>query len=205
MDSIAAIGQGLLLGLSTGAFCIASCAPVLVPYLIGTERTLRESAITLAELAAGRLAAYLLFGAAVGILALQLSPSLLRKIAGWAMIACAVLLLVSVTMHFRTGGWFCSLLKRPYATMPALLGFVTGINVCPPFLLALAAAAALGTVAGSILLFLGFFFGTSAYFLLFIPFCRAGKSETVRIIGQITAVLAGVLYFVLGILSLITA
>ena len=60
--------QAFLLGLSYGAVCVAYCAPVLVPYLLGEgNRTWRNYAVLLRFLA-GRLLGYLLFG----IMALQL-------------------------------------------------------------------------------------------------------------------------------------
>ena len=53
--------QGFLLGLSTGATCLAYCAPVLVPYLLGEAKSIRQTAWTLSRFMLGRLLGYLVF------------------------------------------------------------------------------------------------------------------------------------------------
>ncbi len=82
---------------------------------------------------------------------------------------------------------------------PAFFGFLTGINVCPPFLLAMSAALSYASIAGSILLFGGFFVGTSFYLILLVPLGLAAKVENIRQIGLITAIMSGVMFFILGL------
>jgi len=194
---------GALLGLSTGVFCLASCAPVFVPFMMAEDRTFCRNLSVLGELAAGRLAAYIIVGIAVGLLAGMIDAAVLHRAAGIALVAVSLLLLFFVLSKKSPEFALCRLFKGRAGTMPVLFGFLTGINVCPPFLLAIGAAAAAGSVAGSVLIFLGFFCGTSAYLLVLLPFGFAGRSETVRTIGTITAVLSGVLFFVIGIAYLL--
>jgi sulfite exporter TauE/SafE len=150
------------------------------------------------ELAAGRLIAYLLFGLIVGILSMQINRSWLNKDVGVAMILLSVVMLAFVMVkkwpHLR----LCRLSKK-YMNYPLLFGFLTGINVCPPFLLAMSAALSYASITGSVLLFGGFFAGTSVYLMLLVPLSFTAKVESIRLIGLITAVLSGVFYFVLGI------
>jgi sulfite exporter TauE/SafE len=85
------------------------------------------------------------------------------------------------------------------AVLPAGMGFLAAINICPPLLLAFTDAASTGTLLGSLLLFLTFFLGTSIYF---IPLSLLGVFRRVgdlRIVGQIAAVLVALYYLVLGI------
>jgi sulfite exporter TauE/SafE len=195
---VEAISQGLLLGLSTGVFCLVTCAPVYVPFVLSEDRKLRRNMLAIGELATGRLIAYLLFGLIVGILGKQFSGPWLNKIVGAAMVLLSAAMLAFVIVKKWPHFGLCRLSNK-YVNYPALFGFLTGINVCPPFLLAMSAALSYTSIAGSILLFGGFFAGTSVYLLLLVPLGLTAKLESIRLIGLITAVLSGVLYFTLGL------
>jgi len=56
---IKAISQGMLLGLSTGIFCLITCAPVYVPFVLSEDRKLQQNIMAIGEIAIGRLIAYL--------------------------------------------------------------------------------------------------------------------------------------------------
>jgi hypothetical protein len=53
--------QGFLLGLANRGVCLAYCAPVLVPYLLGEGGTLRRGAVSVGGFLGGRLVGYLAF------------------------------------------------------------------------------------------------------------------------------------------------
>jgi sulfite exporter TauE/SafE len=193
------IAQGLLLGLSSGIFCLATCAPVFVPYMISEDRQLKQNVRVLGELSLGRLIAYLLFGLIVGYLGVSLEGPAMNKVVGLAM----VLLSFMMAFYFVTRKWpelgICHIVNRKYLNFPLLFGFLTGINICPPFLLVSSAAIALGSVPGSVLMFGGFFLGTSVYLLLLVPVGFAGKVKDLQTIGTMTAVLSAALFLLMGI------
>ncbi len=114
------------------------------------------------------------------------------------MILLSVLMLVFVAVKKWPHFGLCSLSKK-YMNYPAFFGFLKGINVCPPFLLAMSAALSYASIAGSILLFGRFFIGTSFYLMLLVPLGLAAKVESIRQIGLITAVMSGVMLFILGL------
>ncbi|WP_243683798.1 hypothetical protein [Methanosarcina barkeri] len=58
---IETISQGMLLGLSTGIFCLVTCVPVYVPFVLSEDRKLRRNILAIGEIAMGRLIAYLFF------------------------------------------------------------------------------------------------------------------------------------------------
>ncbi|MDD1729760.1 MAG: sulfite exporter TauE/SafE family protein [Methanospirillum sp.] len=196
---IEAIGSGILLGLSTGLFCLASCAPIIVSFMLGEEREHRQNIRIIIEIACGRLGAYLLIGLLTGLFAAELEGELFHRIGGVALILVSLLLLYSTIsmIPFRFG--FCRCIPKVKSQTPLLFGFLTGINVCPPFLLAISYAIAISSIIGSVLLFLGFFLGTSIYLLLLIPVGFAGRFENARIVGRITAVLSSLLFLLIGI------
>ena len=195
---VEAISQGLLLGLSTGVFCLVTCAPVYVPFVLSEDRKLRRNMLAIGELAMGRLIAYLLFGLIVGILGMQISGPWLNKAVGATMVLLSVVMLTFVMVKKWPHFGLCRLSNK-YMNYPALFGFLTGINVCPPFLLAMSAALSYASIVGSVLLFGGFFAGTSVYLMLLVPLGLMSKVESIRLIGLITAVLSGVLFFALGL------
>jgi hypothetical protein len=93
--------------------------------------------------------------------------------------------------------------RWPYL-VPAIGGFATGLNVCPPFLLAITGATESGKVLASISFFIMFFAGTAVYFLPlpFIGFFR--KQQVLKAVGKFAAILAGLIYFYKGIIMLVT-
>lgn len=195
---IEAISQGILLGLSTGVFCLVTCAPVYVPFVLSEDRKLRRNILSIGEIAMGRLIAYLFFGLILGILGKQINGPWLNRAIGTAMILLSAFMLAFVVVKKWPHFGLCKLSKK-YVNYPAFFGFLTGINVCPPFLLAMSTALSYASIAGSIFLFGGFFVGTSFYLILLVPLGFAAKVENIRQIGLITAVMSGVMFFVLGL------
>jgi hypothetical protein len=128
-------------------------------------------------------------------------PSFQRVMAG-AMVVLSILLL----LYVATKGWphlpLCHWADRRYVRFPIAFGFLTGFNVCPPFLLAISHAFGLGSIGKGMFLFGGFFTGTSVYLLLLLPLGYLGRWENVRLIALMTAMLSGVFFFLVGITRL---
>lgn len=205
--------EGFLLGLSTGVVCVAYCGPVLLPYLMAESGGLKKSYLLVAVFLAGRLAAYLITAVLAGIIgqSVLLQSETRILLMGVAYILLSALLIIYGFHRFRE---IC--LGKSYANppdknrrsssqflVPLTGGFLTGINICPPFLLAITGAIDTGSIMGSILFFMAFFTGTSVFF---IPMLFAGlfkRQHVLRIIGKFAALLAGFLYFYKGLILLI--
>ncbi|MGA3175342.1 MAG: sulfite exporter TauE/SafE family protein [Syntrophorhabdales bacterium] len=203
--------EAFLLGLSSGVVCLAYCAPVLVPCLMaGSGSTARTVGVVLRFLA-GRLLGYLLFGLA----AWGISESLLRSgyresIIGLAYMVLAVALVLYGFLKERrpcTGS--CAevfgaptISDRPRLSflVPALAGLATGLNLCPPFLLAMAAAAQKGSLPYSLLFFFLFFLGTSLFLVPAPLFGLLKPFPAIRTVGRLAAGLMGVYYFISGLI-----
>lgn len=194
MDFSTAIVQGFLLGLSSGLSCLASCAPVLLPVMAGNADKAKSQARILGEYMAGRLAGYLLF-ASLGwwgqALVRGVVPPVLLH--GGVDLGLACLLFVYLFLQTRAArgtpstpaSWFSRgrclvspwslrwrLQTRPWL-VPLAIGFVSGLALCPPFLVALAKAGIDDRLSGALLFFLSFFCATSVFFL---PLPFAGKA-----------------------------
>jgi sulfite exporter TauE/SafE len=196
--------EPLLLGLSSGTVCLAYCAPVLVPYLLGEGENIRRDVLVLAEFLLGRLAGYVLFALAAWLIGFSLLPSGAWRglVFGLAYLVLSVLLIV---YGFVAPKSWCAARVLPgfrgWPVLPLALGFLTGINVCPPFLIALTRAADAKSALDSVRFFIIFFVGTAVYF---VPMPLLGALKSVRIlrtVGRMAAGIIGVYYFYLGLVT----
>ncbi len=204
--------QGFLLGLANGTSCLAFCAPVLIPFFLSVGSSVRQSSALLARFLAGRLLGYLLFG----LLAWLLSGLLLAadgfqdRLVGGTYIGLSILLLVSVFRKNRPAPDACSLpkarawmrlwLQQVPGSLPVGIGFLAGLKICPPLLLAFTGAASSGSPGGSLLLFFMFFLGTSIFFLPFPLLGALARVPDARWVGKFAAVIVALYYFLSGIL-----
>lgn len=204
--------EAFILGLSNGVTCMAYCAPVLVPYLLGEGKgVLRNSALT-AQFLLGRLVGYLLFA----VLAWGINRSILQGVSkpdlliGPAYIVFSLLLIFYGFFQTRipctttcTTGLRHRLLTIWPSSIPLIAGFVTGLSFCPPFLLAFTGAIEKTNLLQSMRFFFAFFLGTSIFFIP-TPFVGIFRGfSALRIIGKMAAGLIGVYYLYSGIVMLI--
>lgn len=201
--------QGFLLGLSTGAVCLTSCAPALVPYLLGEGKGVRQNAAILCQFLGGRLVGYLLFA----VFAWATNRYIVENVSSYERYLglIYIVLAISLALYGLTApvapcagrsfsGLMSGLLGRRPAVLPVFLGFMTGLNLCPPFLLALTSASQLQTLAQSLLFFFSFFIGTTLYFIP-APFLGVfQKLPPLRVIGRMAAVVTSLYYLYTGII-----
>ena len=200
--------QGLVLGLSSGTACLAYCAPVLMPYVLGQGTGLRGSVRALAYFLCGRLFGYLLFAvAAFGAGAVLMRLGVQGLVVGAAYI---VLGAVLGWYGFRSAPDVCPMqalggvrarMRRAEAWLPLVLGFLTGLNLCPPFVLAFTAAADVHSLLGSLSFFFMFFVVTSLYVLPIPVLGAVNRSQRVRIVSRLAAGVVAVYYIYLGIIK----
>ena len=201
--------QGFLLGLSSGAVCLAYCAPLLVPYIMGEGQSIRRNGFLLARFLSGRLLGYLMTGLLAGISGFLIAAQTPFRglIFGGAYMVLAILLIIYGFADIRT---ICfaersnDFIKRAAARFPSLLpllfGLFTGLALCPPFMLAIVNAAETASIGGSILFFLMFFLGTTIYFIP-LPFIGAfRRSRVLQTVGKFAAGIVGLYYFYLGLI-----
>ncbi len=93
-------------------------------------------------------------------------------------------------------------MNHPFLLVLLTLGLATGLNLCPPFLLAVATAAEQATLLQSVLFFLTFFLGTSV-FLIPAPFLGLLRGfPALQVVGKMAAGLIGAYYLYLGVTML---
>ena len=203
--------QGLLLGLSNGAVCIGNCAPVILPYMLSGGKTVQSNFIDLFIFLAGRFSGYLVFAA----LAFFTRKIIFRDpVLGGRFMAVSAALLGAALIFYnlwqskRKCEWQRkgNLLKNRFIgnlrCYPWVLGLITGINICPPFLLVFTEAINSNSLGKSISFLSAFFVGTSVFFIPF-PFIGSlAQNDKIKTLGEATLYLTGGYYLVKGIISL---
>lgn len=188
--------RALVLGLSTGLFCVGFCVPLLGPIMLAREtRTVRQSAASIGLFLAGRLVAYLLFGLVFGSLGGVLTRfwsirSVLLPVVYGAL--GILMILYGIVQSFPHLGFCRAIDPRIRSRWYLLLvGFLAGINICPPFLLAVTTAMDLGGALPGMLFFLVFFVATSLYLIPLIFSGLISRFSEVRFAARLAAIVAG--------------
>jgi len=162
---IKALLEGFFLGISTGSLCLMTCTPIYLPYIMTSDRKLSKSLLAIGEISAGRFISYLTFGALAGMAGANISGIDRNFYGAIANILLSIYLVLTVIRSDRSEKK-CHIPKVAAITRSGLLlGILTGINFCPAFLIALTEAVNLGGAISGILLFMGFFFGTTLYLI----------------------------------------
>lgn len=196
------LSDGFLLGVANTASCLGVCAPLLFPYLLSEER---KTLLPLLYFLAGRLAAYLLFALCAGWAGIYLGGHIDYRIYAVLMVVLSLWMIVFAFGRFTAGTHLCGWISRSFSgrSFPFAAGFVLGLNLCPPFLLGLARALEMRSLTGPVVFFTGFYIGSSAWMAPLLFSGALTRSKTVRVIGQIAALAAGLWYLGKGVSLLI--
>jgi sulfite exporter TauE/SafE len=209
---VVSVAEALALGFGSGPVCLASCGPVLLPWLGAEPRELRTTVRLLALFLGGRLAGYLAFAVvawAAG-LATPLDAHTRTQVFGLANFGLAALLGISAWFPRRR----CAAVpdKPPQTRLyqigpvdrfrpPAALtlGFLTGRNLCPPFVAAGVRAAATHSLLGALAFFTLFFVGTAVWFLPSLAVSPLRRFNAVSTVARMTMAALAVYYAYLGV------
>lgn len=177
-----------------GVFCLGLCLPIFLPILLSEKRTLKKSFLVVFEFSFGRLLGYLLFGLFFGWLGQTIKSDFIHQIVGLGNLWTGILMIIySLGMIDKK---FCSLLPFKKIKWAILLGLLTGVNICPPFIASLTYVFNLRDALVSLFYFFMFFIGTSAYI---VPSALLGvftKSKWLQKLARVSGVLVG-LFFVI--------
>jgi len=214
----ASAAEALVLGLATGPVCLASCGPVVLPWMLVQPHGLRPHSRQLVLFLAARLAGYLVFAAA----AWRVGTALPHGWSGRSWAFGGIELLLAVALLVYAAGWprrRCAPSgPSPGSSVPLIqigdvpgprpsgalaLGFLTGVNLCPPFLVAGVRAAQLTHLSAALFFFLCFFAGTAVWFLPFLPLGLLKRTPAVITVARMVAILLACWYGFSGVSLLI--
>ena len=194
--------EPLLAGFSAGLFCCVTCYPFLAPVFAAEDRSARETGWIWVQFLLGRLAGYVLFGATIGWLGERFNDAWFTLVSTIGMMAMVVLLIFYAFGFWRPSWSFCAAGTRRGKATPAVLGFLMGINVCPPFLMSVAYVFTLHSMWKGIVYFLVFFVATSVYFLPLLFVGLLGRMKEFRWVARASALVVGALFLVYGMVLL---
>jgi hypothetical protein len=213
MPVFASVGEALLLGLASGPACIAACGPVLVPSLLTERAGFRHHARYLSVFLSVRLLGYMLFAIVAWELGalISLPPAQRLLMMGIVYLLLACILIWYAISARRACAQSCADSKlvqigekkiRVLAGA-ASLGLLTGLNLCPPFLVAGIRAAQLGSMAAALIFFAVFFLGTSIWFVPFVGLGCIVRNQAVITVARMAMVLIALYYLSMGIAMLL--
>lgn len=203
-------GEALALGLATGPVCLASCGPVVLPWMLMQPRGVRTHGQQLSIFLATRMAGYLLFATAAWLS----GAAFPRGWTGRSWLLGGIQLLLAAALLFYAAGWRglhsphihegpdlvqIGASPKPAFTGAATLGFLTGINLCPPFLVAGVRAAEAPSLPDALFYFGVFFAGTSVWFAPFISLGWVKRTPALLTVARILAVLLACWYGMSGV------
>jgi hypothetical protein len=212
-------GDALALGLASGPACLAACGPVLVPSLLAGRAGFLPNLRTIAVFLGTRLLGYLLFALVaweLGALASMLIKPHPHLIGLVYVLMAGVLAWYAYSVRRNCAG-SCSPSKlvtiggavdesgntQKGIAGVAMLGFLTGLNFCPPFVVAGIRAAELGSLSGALLFFAVFFAGTSIWF---VPIAGLGcvvRNQALITVARMAMGLVAFYYLALGLYMLL--
>lgn len=193
MAIIPKIVAGYLAGLSVGVYCLGLCLPVFLPILLSKKRNIKKSFWLVVEFSLGRLLGYLFFGLIFGWLGQTIKSNLVHQIVSLANLWLGILMILySLKIIDKK---FCPTRLFNYLKWAFLVGFLTGVNICPPFLASLTYVFNLRDAFLSLIYFFSFFLGTSTYIVPAAIFGFFSKFPWLQKLGQISGFLVG-FYFI---------
>lgn len=191
-----------LTGLSTGIYCFLFCFPFLTPLVLSEEKRKRENLFLVLKFLFGRLAGYIVFGAVFGFLGEKIESSFFDLASKISLMALSLLLIFHSLGFLKEKFKFCAHFRKANPSIPFLMGFLNGVNICPPFLISLNYVFILHKAVFGIFYFLTFFFATSLYFLPFFFLGFLNKMKEFQTIGRISAFLVGIIFFIYSLFSI---
>jgi sulfite exporter TauE/SafE len=205
----ASAGEALVLGLTTGPVCLASCGPVVLPWMLVQPKGIGPHSRQLFLFLAARLAGYMVFAAVAWLV----GAAIPRAWSGRSWAYGGIELLLACALVVYAAGWprpgrapsepsprpsihlvQIGQTPRPRPSGAVALGFLTGINLCPPFLVAGVRAAQLAHLSGALFFFLCFFAGTAFWFLPFLSLGFLQRTPAVVTVARMVAVLLACWY-----------
>ncbi len=198
--------EGFALGLSAGIYCLGACLVFFVPYLfVEAKEKVFENAKRVSSFMAGRLIAYIAFALIVGFAGSSYKNIFTARFSHISLVIASLMMLAYSLVHNFRDTKFCSRYVDRFSLMrmPFFLGLFTGLNPCPPFLVGATRLWTLGDIIGGVVLFAAFFAGTSVYIIPLVFVSGLNKTERIRRIGAMVALLSSIWFLCVGISGLI--
>jgi len=199
--------DSLILGLSSGSACLATCGMVIFPYLMAGSSGVKRIALDLTLFLLTRFLVYFILATLSWYFgqAFFSNPVVRNIVPGVLYIVFAVMLVWYSISKNRNPDCPAKVVQtvNNHRLVPILLGIVNSLGFCPALFIILTKGATQSTLVQSYIAFLAFFIGSSIWFL---PLPLAGKirkKEVLKNIGILATGLAGIIFMIKGLTNLI--
>ncbi|MBF0532160.1 MAG: sulfite exporter TauE/SafE family protein [Candidatus Omnitrophica bacterium] len=193
--------NALVTGLATGGFCLATCFPFMGSLLVAEDRGFKKNIWFVLHFLGGRLVGYIAFGFLFGSLGQMVRTPVADCVTDLCLIILSLVLILTMIGLIKTSEQNC-LVPRFHARQAATIGFLLGVNVCPPFLMSLTYVFSLHNSWQGVLYFLFFFVASSVYFLPIVFLGLLAKMKEIQWVGRVSGLISGGLFFIYGSYSL---
>jgi hypothetical protein len=199
--------DSLILGISSGSACVATCGMVMFPYLMSGSAGVRKITIDLSIFMLTRFLAYLVLATLSWYFGQALfSNHIVRNIVpGLLYIGLSIMLVYYSISKSRKPDCPAKMVTtiNNKKLVPILLGLVNSLGFCPALFIVLTKGATQDSLLQSYIAFIAFFIGSSVWFLP-LPFAgKIKKVEVLKTIGILATGLAGIIFMIKGITNLI--
>jgi len=147
--------------------------------------------------------AYILFAVVVSSLAISSGPLLSPRVNSILLMLASLFMIIFSLINTKIK--FCQFrrLGAISKSFPVITGFILGLNLCPPFLVALVNILKMKSILGSCIYFLFLFLGTTIYLLPVVFVSAALNSGFFRRMGMYLGFLAGIWFLIQGITGIL--
>lgn len=200
--TIAFFAQPIFAGLSVGAFCLSYCFPFLAAFTVSEDRGAKKNLGLILRFIFGRFLGYMTFGLIAGYLGQKFPYAYLTLITDFSLILISIILILCLAGLFRQreGACFARKIQNPGAVA---MGFLMGVNVCPPFLLSLAYVFSLHDTLQGLVYFMLFFLASSVYFLPMIFVGMLAKIRELQTVARWSGRVSACIFIIYGSYSII--
>ena len=178
------------------------CFPFLATFIASENRTSKRNFFLILYFMLGRFLGYAAFGLIFGFLGEQLKSPYLTLITDLALILVSVVMVLHITGLSKQKDNLC-VASKIYNRNAVVMGFLMGVNICPPFLLSLAYVVSLNDILQSVLYFVIFFFTSSIYFLPMIFVGMLAKIKELQKAARVSGIMAACVFIIYGGYSII--
>jgi sulfite exporter TauE/SafE len=187
------------------------CFPFLATFIASENRATPKNFLLIIYFMLGRFLGYVAFGLIFGFLGEQLKSPYLTLITDLSLVLVSVVMILHIMGLLRQKDNLCLVhltrstpaMKNPPAVeatgnMAVVMGFLMGVNICPPFLLSLAYVVSLEDILKSVLYFVIFFFASSIYFLPMIFVGMLAKIKELQKAARVSGIMAACVFMIYG-------
>lgn len=200
MNYISLFFEGSVLGLTTGISCAVFCIPVLIGISLWDEKS--KPVKNLLLFLGGRFISYLLFALILSIIGENIKNIKVDFIINPLIGALLIFWGFKFLFGKEKDKTNCSI-KRFSNLTPFLMGIITGISPCPPFIAGGLKILSLGSPLSGVIYFIGFYITTSFFLLPSLLTVFIKYKKEIKIIAGFISIIFGSIYLISGLFSVI--